>query len=155
MSVNSGYGGTAALFNTIAWMESSAWDGRLGLVIMTDIAVYPEGPARSLGGAGAVAILIAPNAPITLDPVRSTFMDDVYDLYKPHMSSEFSVFDKHHSAQNYINCLTECYTLLKSKFAKTYNEILTVNSFDQLVFHSPYHKLVSKAFYHLCYLDMY
>lgn len=26
-SVNACYGGTAALFNSIAWLESSAWDG--------------------------------------------------------------------------------------------------------------------------------
>ena len=28
-STNACYGGTAALFNTIAWVESSVWDGRL------------------------------------------------------------------------------------------------------------------------------
>jgi hydroxymethylglutaryl-CoA synthase len=154
MSVNSGYGGTAALFNTIAWMESSAWDGRLGIVITTDIAIYPEGPARSLGGAGALALLIAPKAPIIMDPIRSTFMDDVYDLYNAQKGSEFPIFDRHQTAQNYITCLTECYQLLKSKFLKTYNEMLTINSFDQIIFHSPYQKLVKKAFLHLCYLDL-
>lgn len=32
-SVNACYGGTNALFNTLNWMESKAWDGRLGLVV--------------------------------------------------------------------------------------------------------------------------
>lgn len=27
-SMNACYGGTAALFNSIAWLESSAWDGK-------------------------------------------------------------------------------------------------------------------------------
>ena len=64
MSINACYGGTAALFNSLAWMESSAYDGRAAIVIMSDIAVYPEGPARPTGGAGAVAILLTENAPI-------------------------------------------------------------------------------------------
>lgn len=154
MSVNGSYGGTAAMFNTIAWMESSAWDGRLGVVIMTDIAVYPEGSARSLGGAGAVALLIAPNAPITMEPVRSTFMDDVYDSYKPNMQSEFPVFDKHKAEENYLNSIEKCYRLLKNKYLKAYKKALSLSSFDQVVFHSPYQKMVMRAFFHLCYLDM-
>lgn len=44
---NACYGGTAALFNSIAWIESSAWDGRYALVVAADIAVYAAGPARS------------------------------------------------------------------------------------------------------------
>ena len=34
---------------------------------MADIAVYASGNARPTGGAGAVAMLIGPNAPITLE----------------------------------------------------------------------------------------
>lgn len=30
-TTNACYGGTAALFNAIAWVESSAWDGKLSL----------------------------------------------------------------------------------------------------------------------------
>ncbi|MCD7452098.1 hypothetical protein HAX54_015015 [Datura stramonium] len=45
---NSSYGGTAALFNCVNWVESSSWDGRYGLVVCTDSAVYAKGPARLL-----------------------------------------------------------------------------------------------------------
>lgn len=41
--------------------------GRLALVVMGDIAVYGAGVARCTGGAGAIAILIGPNAPIVFD----------------------------------------------------------------------------------------
>ena len=82
-TTNACYGGTAALFNTIAWVESSAWDGRFGLVLASDIAVYERGPARPSGGAGCVAMLIGPNAPIVLENVRSTYMKNAYDFYKP------------------------------------------------------------------------
>lgn len=90
-STNACYGGTAALFNSIAWVESSAWDGRLAVVLATDIAVYQRGPARPTGGAGCVALLIGPQAPIVLETVRSTFMTNAYDFYKPVLSN-FSIF---------------------------------------------------------------
>lgn len=41
-STNACYGGTAALFNAVSWVESSAWDGRLALVVAGDIAVYAK-----------------------------------------------------------------------------------------------------------------
>ena len=39
-STNACYGGTAALFNCVNWVESSSWDGRYGLVVCTDSAVW-------------------------------------------------------------------------------------------------------------------
>jgi hydroxymethylglutaryl-CoA synthase len=45
-NINACYGGTAALLNTLAWMQSPAWDGRYGLVVCGDIAVYEPGAAR-------------------------------------------------------------------------------------------------------------
>lgn len=66
-SKNACYGGTAALFNAINWVESSSWDGRNAIVVSGDIAVYAEGAARPAGGAGACAILIGPNAPVVFD----------------------------------------------------------------------------------------
>lgn len=145
-STNACYGGTAALFNSISWLESSSWDGkyilysilykypnltsdlpiivilykthssaypniiiimrrevltvklyiisfeklevtsfealgghhlvnndysifvgRLALVVAGDIAVYASGNARPTGGAGAVAILVGPNAPLVIE----------------------------------------------------------------------------------------
>lgn len=59
-TTNACYGGTQALLNSIAWVESSAWDGRWALVVAADIAIYATGPARPTGGAGAVAMLVKP-----------------------------------------------------------------------------------------------
>uniref|UniRef100_A0A453SSG2 Hydroxymethylglutaryl-coenzyme A synthase C-terminal domain-containing protein n=1 Tax=Aegilops tauschii subsp. strangulata TaxID=200361 RepID=A0A453SSG2_AEGTS len=53
--------------------------------------VYAEGPARP-GGAAAVAMLIGPNAPISFESkYRAFHMTHVYDLYKPHLASEYPV----------------------------------------------------------------
>lgn len=41
--------------------------GRYALVVAGDIAVYATGNARPTGGAGAVAMLIGPNAPLILE----------------------------------------------------------------------------------------
>ena len=60
--INACYGGTAAFFNSCAWVESSEWDGRYAVVVAGDIAVYEKGNARPTGGVGAVACLIGPNA---------------------------------------------------------------------------------------------
>ncbi len=38
-STNACYGGTAALFNSVAWVESSAWDGRYAVVVCGDVKV--------------------------------------------------------------------------------------------------------------------
>ena len=52
------YGGTAAVQNAVNWVESRSWDGRYAVVVMTDVSLYPAGPARPTSGAGAVALLI-------------------------------------------------------------------------------------------------
>lgn len=66
-SKNACYGSTAALFNAINWVESSSWDGRNAIVFAGDIAIYAEGGARPVGGAGACAMLIGPNAPLAFE----------------------------------------------------------------------------------------
>jgi len=66
-TTNACYGGTSALLNAVSWVQSHTWDGRLALVVAGDIAVYASGNARPTGGAGAIAMLVGPNAPITFD----------------------------------------------------------------------------------------
>ena len=58
-----------------------------------DVAAYAKGPARPTGGAGAVAMLISPNATFVLEKNRSTHIADMYDFYKPIMSSEYPTVD--------------------------------------------------------------
>ncbi|KAI5300331.1 hypothetical protein KEM56_002536 [Ascosphaera pollenicola] len=114
-TVNACYGGTNALFNTLNWIESSAWDGRYGLVVMGDIALYGKGNARPTGGAGCVAMLIGPDAPIVFEPgLRGSYMAHVYDFYKPDLTSEYPYVDGHFSIKCYTEAVDACY--------KAYNE---------------------------------
>ena len=82
-STNACYGGTNALFNTINWMQSIYYDGRYGIVVFADIAVYAKGPARPTGGCGAISILLGPNASIIFEQTRASYMNNVYDFFKP------------------------------------------------------------------------
>ncbi|KAF6204121.1 hypothetical protein GE061_002461 [Apolygus lucorum] len=160
-TTNACYGGTAALSNAISWVESSAWDGRYAVVVAGDIAVYAEGSARPTGGAGAIALLIGPNAPLVMERgLRASFMAHAYDFYKPNLSSEYPAVDGKLSIQCYIKALDNCYQLYCQKARKlsaltsdSSNDAVGINSFDAVVFHSPYGKLVEKSFARLVLND--
>lgn len=156
-TTNACYGGTAALFNAINWVESSYWDGRLALVVCGDIAVYAEGRARPTGGAGAVAMLVGPNAPIVFDRgLRASHMKHAYDFYKPDLSSEYPTVDGPLSIKCYLSALDKCYQLYREKFDKLHPNASTginLNSFDAFLFHTPYCKLVQKSFARLGFND--
>ncbi len=66
-SKNACYGSTAALFNAVNWVQGESWDGRNAIVFAGDIAIYAEGAARPVGGAGACAMLIGPGAPLVME----------------------------------------------------------------------------------------
>ena len=180
-NVNACFGGTAALFNAINWIESSYWDGRFACVVMGDIAVYEKGNARPTGGAGAVALLVGPNAPLVFERgLRSTHISHAYDFYKPVMDSEYPIVDGKLSVVCYLNALDKCYLMYKKKFrsAAENNRLSDMNNNNKKVlgeeedshqasreqrfglhkasaflFHSPYCKLVQKSFARLLWND--
>ena len=49
------------------WCVCKSSAGRYALVVAGDIAVYATGSARPTGGAGAVAMLVGPNAPLAFE----------------------------------------------------------------------------------------
>ncbi|KAL0295923.1 UNVERIFIED_CONTAM: Hydroxymethylglutaryl-CoA synthase [Sesamum radiatum] len=152
-STNACYGGTAALFNCVNWVESSSWDGRYGLVVCTDSAVYAEGPARPTGGAAAVAMLIGPNAPIVFESkLRSSHMAHVYDFYKPDLASEYPVVDGKLSQTCYLMALDSCYKSFCHKYEKLEGKQFSVADADYFVFHSPYNKIFVNIFLETCSL---
>ncbi|KAM0750580.1 hydroxymethylglutaryl-CoA synthase [Meredithblackwellia eburnea MCA 4105] len=158
-SKNACYGGTAALFNAINWVESSSWDGRYALVVAGDIAIYAAGGARPVGGAGSVAMLIGPDAPLAFETVHGTHMANVYDFYKPHLTSEYPEVDGPLTQTSYPSTLEKAYDHFRAKEARRLNgakgqlKDVTIDDFDYLVFHSPYGKLVQKGFARLAYND--
>ena len=165
-TVNACYGGTNALFNAINWVESSAWDGRDAIVCAGDIALYKKGNARPTGGAGCVAMLIGPDAPLAFEPgKRGTYMQHAYDFYKPDLTSEYPVVDGHFSVSCYTEAVDACYKAYNEREASlqtngiangVHNEpedATPLDRFDHVLFHSPTCKLVSKSYARLLYND--
>ncbi|NXE64569.1 HMCS2 protein, partial [Calcarius ornatus] len=150
-TTNACYGGTASLFNAAAWVESSAWDGRYAVVVCGDIAVYATGNARPTGGAGAIAMLVGPNAPLVLERgLRGTHMEHAYDFYKPNLSSEYPVVDGQLSIQCYLRALDRCYAVYRRKAQTQWQQAgiqrpFTLDDFKYIIFHSPFCKLVQKS----------
>lgn len=165
-TVNACYGGTNALFNAINWVESSAWDGRDAIVCAGDIALYKKGNARPTGGAGCVAMLVGPDAPLVFEPgKRGTYMQHAYDFYKPDLTSEYPVVDGHFSVNCYTEAVDACYKAYNEReaFLQTSGvangvheppeDATPLDRFDHVLFHSPTCKLVAKSYARLLYND--
>ena len=101
-------------------------------------------------------MLVGPNAAIIFDRrVRSTYMANVYDFYKPDLTSEYPYVDGPLSNQCYLQALDHCYNLYFDKVkrahascnAKDDNKHRPVNldNYDAILFHAPYCKLVQKS----------
>lgn len=151
---NACYGGTNALFNAINWMSSEFYDGRYAIVVAADIAVYAKGNARPTGGCGAVAMLIGPNAPIVFENVRATYMNNVYDFYKPNPVSEYPTVDGNFSLDCYFKALESCYENFVKKHQLVNKQNVSLDDFDFFCFHSPFAKMVEKAFIQLVSYDL-
>lgn len=157
-NINACYGGTAAVINAINWAQSDSWDGRDAIVVCGDIAIYEKGSARPTGGAGTVAILIGPNAPIVFDPIRGSYMEHAYDFYKPNFTSEYPVVDGHFSLSCYVKAVDYCYKSYSKKaiakgLSKSENNTVGIDFFDYNAFHVPTCKLVAKSYARLLYND--
>ncbi|QSS52758.1 hydroxymethylglutaryl-CoA synthase [Histoplasma capsulatum var. duboisii H88] len=179
-TVNACYGGTNAIFNSVNWVESSAWDGRDAIVVTGDIALYKKGAARPTGGAGCIAMLIGPDAPIVFEPgLRGSHITHEYDFYKPDLASEYPYVDGHYSIKCYTQAVDACYKAYnaKEKFLQaraqqngsanttavngstasngesTSNTETPLDRFDHVVFHAPTCKLVAKSYARLLYND--
>ena len=177
-NLNACYGGTNAIFNAVNWIESSSWDGRNAIVVAGDIALYDQINARPTGGAGCVAMLLGPNAPLVFDEgLRGTCIRHVYDFYKPDLKSEYPHVDGQLSIKCYLEAMDSCYRNYHARKGKDASSQqaglidgirmaingdapkqklpanLQLDDFDHLVFHSPTCKLVRKAYARLLFHD--
>ncbi|WIA07941.1 hypothetical protein OEZ85_007418 [Tetradesmus obliquus] len=172
------YGGTAALLSVADWVGSPSWDGRLGLAVATDIAVYPEGsPARPTGGSGAAALLIGPDAPLVLEqlPWRSHFAAHTFDFFKPHGHPLYPVVDGPATTLWFTKaadaCAAHLYQQLKPLLQQQQQQQHAcqcqqqqqceqqqlpglLSCFDHFLSHAPYNKIVRKVFARLVLQDM-
>jgi hydroxymethylglutaryl-CoA synthase len=147
---NACYGGTAAFLNTMAWLQSPAWDGRYGLVVCVDIADFADHQAF-LNGASAVALLLGPDAPVVLERERATCMINSWDFYKPvGWKDAYPMMpDGKHSIDCYMACLDMCYRKLSEKVYQGQPGNL-VEDHDYFVHHCTSTYLCKRAFKRVC-----
>lgn len=78
----------------------------------------------------------------------------MYDFYKPDLESEYPRVDGKLSIQCYLSALDLCYQRYAQKASKRNSEKISLDSFDAVVFHSPYCKLVQKSLARLLLNDI-
>ncbi|KAE9550222.1 hypothetical protein FO519_006567 [Halicephalobus sp. NKZ332] len=154
---NACFGGTQALFGAIDWIKANhKTDQRFAIAVMADIAVYSSDGPRCTGGAGAIALLVGPDAPIVIeDGLRACFMRNSWDFYKPigGIASEYPIVEGEESLNCYLSALDACYSVYKQKTNKIIKENRSLTDFHSVLFHCPFYKLVQKAFARLVFTD--
>lgn len=130
-------------------------DGGLAQYRGTENIDYWKGNARSTGGAGTVAMLIGPNAPLVFERgLRHSHMENVWDFYKPNKDVEFPTVDGQLSNACYLRALDHCYQGYAAKYAQQNNGAAwSIDKADFVCFHSPYNKLVQKSFGRMLFND--
>lgn len=141
-NVNACYGGTAALLNSVCWIESRDWDGRMAMVVMSDQSSYSlKGGARATGGAAAIALLIGPNSSVSLERgTCSNYMTSNWDFWRP-SGQPFPFFDGPKSQDLYLQSFKKTFEGHQKKIGTAVDsaEFLTVLS------HAPFYKMVQKT----------
>ena len=133
--------GTYAVWQVIDWIRSGRSKGKSGLVVCSDEAIYKyKTNAEITGGSSAVALLISEDPEIiSFNLEMGDYKSNVRDFWKP-LDSECAVVAENGkpSIKSYLNALTSCFRDYLANSGKT--------EFDYLIFHTPYAKMVCKAF---------
>ena len=128
--VNACYGGTAAFLACHDALAYRQMTGRTsyGLVIMTDISFYNEPAAQPTCGAGAVAMILGPKAPILiLRDATHSVTQNKFDFFKPEL---FPVVDGKLSLDCYLDAVR----------ATIHEQMCTYE-----IYHTPFSKMADKA----------
>ncbi|KAJ6511109.1 hypothetical protein C8R45DRAFT_814414, partial [Mycena sanguinolenta] len=96
--VESRNGSVTSLFSAINWVECKVWDGRNSIICAVE---------RTHGAICIVSILVGPNAPVVLEPIRGRFISQ---FECPAHEPDFSDF--------YLKALDAAYTSYKFNFSK-------------------------------------
>lgn len=154
--INACYGGTAALFDSVYWLEAcknvAHEKDKYSIVVCGDIATYEPGAARPTGGAGTIAMLLGHNATLQFNlSLRASHFENAYDFYKPDPKSPYPKVDGGFSNTCYLRAVDNCYTRLVERGGGPQH--CNVSNFEEIVFHSPYNKLVKKSMARLVQID--
>jgi len=143
-------GTTHALENLFYW-SSIDQDGRMGVVVASDIARYQ---LRSSGeytqGAGSVSLLIKKNPRlIALEGTFGVFTSDENDFFRP-LGQQTAVVNGKHSNDCYLNAMENAFTAyvkksVKRRIINLAEDECATDHISHLLFHIPYPRMVEYA----------
>lgn len=99
-------------------------------------------------------MIIGPNAPIVVEPIRSSFFNHAYDFYKPDPRTEFPTVDGHMSINTYLNAIDNNYKTINEKCKAAGQPMFSLDDIQYGCFHAPFAKMVQKAFVRLFFNDL-
>lgn len=140
------YGGTLALRQAIEWKLSGLAKNKVALIIAADICEYEQGePAEPTQGAGAIAMIIGNPLIAEIEPKSYPWSKPAFDFWRP-VGRKHPLVEGQFSLKCYQEGAFFCFNELVGK----HNIEKTFKQFDAMCFHTPFPKMVKKAFYHLC-----
>lgn len=144
------YGGTLAIRQAVEWKLANVAPTKAALVIATDISLYEPGePSEPTQGAGAIAMIIDSSeySPLIaeIDPISYPWSKPAFDFWRP-VGRAHPMVEGQFSLQCYKEAAKACFKeLLKDKNTKR-----ALNEYVALCFHTPFPKMVKKAFQEVC-----
>lgn len=143
--------GTTLALESLSYWAAAEEDGRVGVVIASDIARYP---LRSSGeytqGAGSVSLLVKRRPGlIALEPDFGSFTRDENDFFRP-IGACTAVVNGKHSNLCYLDAVTGAFDAFARRALKRGTIVpkegeCTTDRISHLLFHIPYPRMVEYA----------
>jgi len=141
------YGGTLATRQAVEWKLAGMGKNKVALIIAADISLYAEGdPGEPTEGAGAIALIIGEPRIAQIDPMSFPYSKPVFDFWRP-IGQQFPSVQGGLSLECYIEAVKSCFADLTA--GRNLEQVL--NQFNAMCFHTPFAKMVKKAFFALCH----
>lgn len=114
------YAGTAALLNSIQWVESSFSGGKYAIVVCSDAYFYDDLNSQAFASAGAVAILIGRNPVFEISSEVRNYFYDTNDFCKPKNIHPKTLFNNEIFVSVYENAFKNVYNGVNGDFNVLY-----------------------------------
>lgn len=142
------YGGTVAVRQATEWKLSGVAPGKAALVIAADVALYQEGDAgEATQGAGAVAMIIDQPDIAEIGSLSYPWSLPAFDFWRP-WNMQFPLVEGELSLKCYKQAARECFNAFMRQENKRVEDVL--KEYEFICFHTPFPKMVKKAFYEIC-----
>ncbi len=140
------YGGTLAIRQATEWKLAGIAPKKAALVIAADISMYADNdPGEPTGGAGAIALIIDQPDIALIHPQSFAFSKPVFDFWRP-VGNSFPSVQGELSLLSYKEAVQSCFSQLLA--GRDLESVLA--EFKNVCFHTPFPKMVKKAFLSLC-----